>query len=90
MEVMGEWGKHYDRAVYIETGSGDGVAFEQMAQQQAATRGWTFERKTGDRRLLDQLLAGDWSEDEFLVVPPGHTIQQTAEDRGLLLAVPAD
>ncbi len=90
MEVLGEWGKHYDRAVYIDTGTGDGSAYERLAQQQAQARGWLFERKVGDRRLLEMLLGGDWRADEFLVVPPGHTIRQTTEERGLIEAVPAD
>jgi len=87
MEVMGEWGRHYNRAVYIDMGSGDGAHFEQLAQDEAQRRGWTFERRKGDHRLLHLLFTGDWSPDEFLVVPPGHTIQQTGAD-GLVQAVP--
>ncbi len=56
MEVMGEWGKHYERAVYIEMGMGDGSAFEQLARDQAQRRGWLFERKEGNRRMLKMLL----------------------------------
>lgn len=80
MEVMGEWGKHYERAAYIDMGSGDGQDFERMAQENAQRRGWLFERKQGNRRLLDMLLRGDWPDDEFLVVPPGHRIQQTSDN----------
>lgn len=85
MEVMGEWSKHYDRAVYVDMGSGDGSAFEHMAREQAGQRGWLFERKQGNRRMLALLLNGEWPEDEFLFVPPGYTIQQTGED-GLIKA----
>lgn len=81
MEVMGAWGEHYDRAVYIDMGSGDGSAYEQMAQEQAARRNWIFERKEGNRRLLDMLIEGNWPDDEFLIVPPGHTITLAAEDQ---------
>ncbi|MBN1679236.1 MAG: DUF1638 domain-containing protein [Anaerolineae bacterium] len=80
MEVMGEWGKHYNRAVYIDMGTGDGHAYEQMARDEAARRGWTYERKQGDPRLLRLLVSGDWPEDEFLVVPPGNRITQAAGD----------
>jgi hypothetical protein len=89
MEVMGEWGKHYKRAVFIDTGLGDGATFEQAARDQAQARGWAFERKTGNRRLIEMLVNGDWKEDEFLVVPPGHRLEQTSED-GLMRAVPVD
>ena len=80
MEVMGEWSKHYDRAVFIDMGTGDGHEFEQSAQQEAQRRGWTFERKQGNRRMLDMLINGNWSENEFLTVPPGHTIIQVPGD----------
>ena len=89
MEVMGEWGKHYERAVYIEMGIGDGSAFEQLARDQAQRRGWLFERKEGSRRMLKMLVNGDWPEDEFLIVPPGYTIRQTGLD-GLITAEKVD
>ena len=47
---------------------------------QAENRNWRFERKTGDDRLLRALLNRDWSEDEFLVVPPGCRLQQSGPD----------
>jgi hypothetical protein len=85
IEVMGEWGKHYDRAVFIDMGLGDGQAFEQTAREQADRRGWLFERKAGDARLLRMLIHGEWPADDFLVVPPGHTIRQVGND-GLIVA----
>ncbi len=89
MEVMGEWGKHYDRAVYIDTGLDQGAAYEQIAREQAERRSWRFERREGDRRLLHMLLNGEWSESEFLVVPPNHAIAQ-AVDGSLVQAVPLE
>ena len=88
MEVMGEWGKHYTRAVFIDTGQSDTQNFEDEARDQAERRGWTFERKEGNRRLLEMLVKGQWNEDEFLVVPPGHTVQQSGPDQ-LIVAVPS-
>jgi hypothetical protein len=87
MEVMGEWGKHYDRAVFVDTGLGDRQPFEQIAREQAARRGWLFERKEGDRRLITMLVNGQWSQDEFLVVPPNHRLVQVSSD-GLIGAEP--
>jgi Protein of unknown function (DUF1638) len=89
METMGEWGKHYDRAVYIDTGLEQGVVYEQIAREQAERRNWHFERREGDRRLLHMLLNGEWSEGEFLIVPPNHAIAQ-AVDGSLVQAVPLE
>lgn len=89
MEVMGEWGKHYSRAVYIDMDDPDGASFEHVAREQAARRNWQFERRDGNRRLLHMLINGDWDSDEFLVVPPGHTIRQVGTE-GLIGSEPAD
>jgi hypothetical protein len=87
MEVMGEWTKHYTRAVFIDTGQGDTAACEATTREQAERRGWTYERKQGNRRLLEALANGRWNDDEFLVVPPGHRIQQTGDGQQLIQAV---
>jgi hypothetical protein len=79
MEVMGEWGKHYDRAVYVDMGLGDGQDYERRAREEAERRRWLFERRQGDRRLLNMLLEGTWPEDEFLIVPPGHTLVSSGD-----------
>ncbi len=87
MEVMGEWGKHYTRAVFIDTGQADTQNYEAVARDQAQRRGWLFERKEGNRRLLEMLVNGQWNEDEFLVVPPGHVVRQAGPDN-LIESVP--
>jgi hypothetical protein len=79
IEMMGAWQKHYQRAVYIDMGVGDSLAVETYAQQEAARRGWTFERLAGDPALIGRLLAGDWNED-FLTVEPGRQIAMAYDD----------
>ena len=76
MEEMSKWGQHYTRAAFIDTGFGNTAAYQKIAEDKAAKEGWVFERKEGNRRLLQLLVNGDWSEEEFLVVPPGKTIRQ--------------
>jgi hypothetical protein len=80
MEEMGKWAQHYTRAAFIDTGLGDNKPYEQMARAKAEKEGWIFERKEGNRRLLEMLINGDWSDEEFLTVPPGFTIRQYYDD----------
>jgi len=87
MEEMRKWAQHYTRAAFIDTGLGDSDQYEGMAKAKAQKEGWVFERKQGNRRMLEMLINGDWGEDEFLVVPPGHTIQQ-AYDETIVKAKP--
>jgi hypothetical protein len=76
MEVMGEWKNHYQRAAYIDMGFGGGEDVEQKAQDEAARRGWRFERLAGDLVLMRRLLNGDWKND-FLVLQPGQKIRMS-------------
>jgi hypothetical protein len=87
IEEMRKWTQHYTRAAFIDTGLGDTQAYEKMAIDKAQRDGWVFERINGNRRLLEILINGNWSDDEFLIVPPGHTIRQDAGEK-LIKAVP--
>ncbi len=79
MEIMGAWQQHYRRAVYIDMGVGDGSAVARKAQEDAARRGWAFERLAGDLVLIRRLLNGDWADD-FLVLQPGQQVQMTYDE----------
>ena len=78
MEVMGDWQKHYQRAVYIDTGLNDSNQVEDTARAEAARRGWIFERLQGDLGLVRRLLSGDW-QDDFLVLQPGQRVRMSVE-----------
>ena len=87
IEEMRQWAKHYTRAAFIDTGFGDPARFIKLAQEKAEREGWVFERKQGNRRLVEMLVNGNWPQNEFLVVQPGYKIAQSGE--GLIQAVPA-
>jgi hypothetical protein len=83
MEVMGAWQSHYQRAVYIDMGIGDGSAVEALAQAEAARRGWAFERLAGDLRLIQGLQSGEWNStaaEDFLVLAPGEQIEMSYDE----------
>jgi len=80
MEVMGGWQKHYKRAAYIEMGVGDGSKVEAKAREDAARRGWVFDRVAGDLVLIRRLVEGDW-ENDFLVLKPGEQVKMTYDEQ---------
>ena len=55
--------------------------FERQARQQAAERGWTFEKLTGDMALIQQLVDGPWDDGRFLVVQPGQRIAASFDEQ---------
>ncbi len=84
MEAMGAWRAHYDRAVFIDTGIGDGTEAEVRARAEAERRGWRFERLAGELLagellLIRRLLAGGWGDD-FLVLRPGQRLAMSHGD----------
>jgi hypothetical protein len=73
--VIADWFKHYKKLAFINTGVGDIEDYRARAGQFAAERKWEFEELQGDSGMLDRMFAGDWTDEEFLVVPPGKTIR---------------
>ena len=71
----------YDRLAFIETGIEPDDRFERASRAEAKERGWKFEKINGDLALLRQLVAGEWNEADFLVVPPGFEIHPTYDQR---------
>jgi len=91
MEALGAWRQHYDRAAYIDMGTGDtlGVAAaETDARLDAERHGWAFERLAGELILVRRLLEGDWDPALFVVVQPGDRLVMSY-DEGVVRAEPA-
>ncbi len=73
--------KHYKQITYIGMGVEPGNQFEQVARERAAEHGWSFDAIPGSLSLLERLVNGPWDDEDFLVVPPGHTVVSTYDDR---------
>ncbi len=80
MEVMGAWQSHYQRAAFIDMGTGDSSHVEQQAQEEAQRRGWAFERIAGDLVLIRHLVNGDW-DSNFLVLKSGQELAMSYDDQ---------
>lgn len=79
MEVLGEWSTRYERGAFLDTGLAPADAIGQRAQEEAERRGWRFERKLADLRLVQRLLYGEWDE-EFQIIQPGQRLERSYDE----------
>jgi hypothetical protein len=80
-EELTRYRQVYQQLTYIETGLEPDRRFEDQARAEARQRGWRFEAVPGDLTLFRRLLAGDWDDRDFLVVPPRHRVVPTYDER---------
>jgi len=73
-EAVREWTAHYTHGVLIEFDFTRSLGLTPQVREICARQGWHFEKWEGDLGLLRRWLEGDWSAEEFLIVPPGHRI----------------
>lgn len=77
---------HHNCAAYVDvTWNTEAQAY---CQKCATGLGWEFKRLEGDASVLKNLINGNWSEEQFLIVTPGQRIAATAD--GSLLKAETD
>ncbi len=87
IEFLESWRKHYRRAVLIDHGFATDE-HEETTRLLAEAAGWDYERLEGSLGLLEDMAAGEWDEEGFLVVPPGQMVVPTNDER-IYAPVPA-
>ena len=72
METLGTM-KHYNKLAYIETHVGNFQHYKDNVKKDADERGWEYEEIQGSLDLFMQMVNGEWNDNDFLVIHPGHT-----------------
>ncbi|MCD8139252.1 MAG: DUF1638 domain-containing protein [Planctomycetaceae bacterium] len=80
--LVDSWKANYKRAVYLEWSEYPGRAADRDTVRRHADRsGWEFHAMPVDLRLLEALLTGCWSPEEFMVVGPGERLIASNDER---------
>ena len=85
-QQLGDLTRNYSGLTYIEMGVEPDDRFERQAREEAAERGWRFEKLAGDMTLIERLVNGPWDDERFLVVPPGGRVATSFNERIVKLA----
>lgn len=89
MEQEQHWFSTYDRATFVDPGATETSQDREYTKACADWLGWNYDFQPGSLDLIRRMLAGDWREEEFLVLEPGQTLRMTADAR-VIEAVDAD
>ncbi|MFH1741761.1 MAG: DUF1638 domain-containing protein, partial [bacterium] len=81
MEMEQAWMSNYRCAAFVDWGFECSEKHRRFTRQCARNLQWEFDELEGDPGLLTRMLSGQWSEEEFLVVSPGQTLEATVDDQ---------
>lgn len=81
LEEMGRWTAAYTHGTLIEFDFLRHLDLAKQVRQICEEKRWNFERLEGDLRLFQNLLDGQWPENDFLSVAPGEKVVATFDNR---------
>lgn len=74
VEIEKSFTDSYQGFTYIKWEDLSFPEYENAIQELAGEKGWKFDAVLGKNTILRKLVDGMWSEEEFLVVPPGYRV----------------
>ncbi|MEN6333706.1 MAG: DUF1638 domain-containing protein [Phycisphaerales bacterium] len=86
LEVEQTWMKEYEWATYVDWGLSESADYKAFTKECADFLHWNTEELAGDSGLMQRFVDGLWSEEEFLVVPPGQRIAEDVTNKGIIRA----
>ena len=81
MQAEQAWFHHYSNAAYVDLGFGESEHYRCYTRECATWLKWNCDILQGDPGLMQRFMNGDWNDEDFLVVPPGHQIAPTHDSR---------
>ncbi len=82
LETENSYTKNYENAVFIKSGNYDDEVNREQVKANAEHFGWNYKEVEGDDIFLQELLSGNWeNEERFLVCPKNHTIKPDYEGK---------
>jgi hypothetical protein len=80
------WLKEYSYATYIDSGFACDAEHKEFTKQAAKFLEWNYDELKGDISLIQKLVDGNWSDEEFLVLKPGQKIAEDLTSPGIIKA----
>ena len=77
LEIEKQYTNGYDSVTYINWDTMTQTIHREKAKLVADEHKWNFYDYQGNDSYFRDLVDGNWSEDRFLIVPPGYTAEQS-------------
>lgn len=84
MELEEGWMNEYSWATYVDWSLAGCETHKKYTKQCADYLGWNYDEINGDASLIQRLVDGIWSEEEFLMVQPGKKIAEDLTSSGII------
>jgi hypothetical protein len=82
--------KGYTHTAYIDTGLVPADGYRDYTKECADFLGIQFDEIRGDDNILADFISGNWDEERFLIVPPGHKIEISVGNEIVKSVLPID
>ncbi len=79
MDMEQNWMKEYRCALYIDWPALHRDDYDRYTRECADFLKWEYRSEQGTPDLLQDFMDGNWSDDRFLIVQPGQTVQPSFE-----------
>lgn len=80
IEALGKGIDNYNKYSYIDVDLAKSLKYEKVTEEEAKKKNWEFEYLKGDLKLFRNLVDGNWSKEDFLIVEPGYKIAASYDD----------